>query len=958
MNELDEIVKKVDEIIDDVFLAEEEEKNEYLQKNSDIEAQILEEAEDRRLTEEELKTVKAERQYISDFFKEINKYDYLTLEREQELFAICRDDNSSEAEKKDAENEIVNSHLRLLASVIAEKTRNYSITYVLDADLPQFYDLVAAGTIRMHDAVKEYIKDNAPYRFNFFVRWRIVEAINEEKRNSSSHYLTEKDSELNRKIKEIEDSYKKATGIDATEIDLLDGFDYSGDNQISEYNFRFLKLYRKLNREPNDNEISGFYGSDEDIEILKSMDHLRKKGDISIYEYTWLSLWKKNGHVPNDDDIRAKHLKFLEHIRSLKEWVSPKISLDNSNDDEKKSSLVNVIPNIVQEQSKQYEYDLSAIELIVLYLEGYELPFHNDYDIDIEKLVRNQSVPEKGTEEYKAIFKRATDKIDATVYGNKAIKSETKVFVKPSKKKGILSGDITRKANMLFKEMNDSLSKMVSKEEMLARYELMEAANAKSISEAAMWHSKIVNTLNKAGYEISNEAGLEELKSTIDLLKSKDQMLEDLVYNLYSIYDSFPETQDYLRRVIKNCGCDYIKDSDSVRVAIVKQFMAKTRYNTLAINNLVREIEPSVSECKNYSFEIINAIDERVFAIYENTKGAGEKWPLLRLAKDLQDGLFKTNFSTRKDLYYFAFAFELKAYGSRDINDGYNPVYDLEKNLFEDYYNNDYLVYLRNVGNNTFETEPTGEGVNYKNFAELIYVYYLNQEELTVTERIKGAENTISQCIKRFKEDELFYNEEDDLATSNYKKEFWINICKDGTEEDLVQFVVDTCIIPENINTGSKLAAASNSVTGFAYTKEFIDYISNSRGSRQIVDRNEAQKLLVKKIEQIVKKDESKYSEGDKFIQIIKRIDEFVNLGRLDLDDKNYKQSRTKLLTAAYFVYRLKADPSEFTFLELYNDFAGTVNKKLVKSRYQRLSKKNIFDIYLVLLLYYTYNVL
>lgn len=49
------------------------------------------------------------------------------------------------------------------------------------------------------------------------------------------------------------------------------------------------------------------------------------------------------------------------------------------------------------------------------------------------------------------------------------------------------------------------------------------------------------------------------------------------------------------------------------------------------------------------------------------------------------------------------------------------------------------------------EAEPSGYSINYKNFAEVIYLYYLNKEGLTPAEKLSHAENVIDK-IKNWKE--------------------------------------------------------------------------------------------------------------------------------------------------------------------------------------------------------------
>lgn len=89
---------------------------------------------------------------------------------------------------------------------------------------------------------------------------------------------------------------------------------------------------------------------------------------------------------------------------------------------------------------------------------------------------------------------------------------------------------------------------------------------------------------------------------------------------------------------------------------------------------------------------------------------------------------------------------------------------DMQAYLFEDYYSDNIMKFLLNryerekhikslQGNgkgegNDYETEPRGDGINYKNYAEMIYLYFLYRKDLNLTpgERIDMAEKIIAKC--------------------------------------------------------------------------------------------------------------------------------------------------------------------------------------------------------------------
>lgn len=138
-------------------------------------------------------------------------------------------------------------------------------------------------------------------------------------------------------------------------------------------------------------------------------------------------------------------------------------------------------------------------------------------------------------------------------------------------------------------------------------------------------------------------------------------------------------------------------------------------------------------------------------------KKQGKAWELLRLCDNLAAGNFKTNNgSTRIWLYQFAIMFSMTI--ALQYDEQRDPERDVVKNLFEDYYCDNMARFLDSAFadpnfTSTQEREPGGEGINLKNFAEAIYVYYLYRTDLDLTpgQRIDRAKKAISKCIDRAK---------------------------------------------------------------------------------------------------------------------------------------------------------------------------------------------------------------
>lgn len=104
---------------------------------------------------------------------------------------------------------------------------------------------------------------------------------------------------------------------------------------------------------------------------------------------------------------------------------------------------------------------------------------------------------------------------------------------------------------------------------------------------------------------------------------------------------------------------------------------------------------------------------------------------LMRLADSLANADFNRYGSLKAELYRFAFAFDMGF-------SGVDKVHDIS-NLLYDFYNDNFL---------RFENQPIGDGINFKNYAEIIFLYWLNKKNLTPAQKLARAEKFIDDVHK------------------------------------------------------------------------------------------------------------------------------------------------------------------------------------------------------------------
>ena len=173
-----------------------------------------------------------------------------------------------------------------------------------------------------------------------------------------------------------------------------------------------------------------------------------------------------------------------------------------------------------------------------------------------------------------------------------------------------------------------------------------------------------------------------------------------------------------------------------------------------------------------------------------------KQWKLLLICDELAKGEFKMNGATRVILYHLAIMFGMTIVLKQ--KDVFDPKTNVVKNLFEDYYNDNLIRYLdQNYSNpqysSRFEKEPTGEGPNYKNYVEAIYLYYLYRKDLNLSpgERIDAAERLRKSCYelaeKKKKSGVLHLNEY--LGGTKEYKNLYVSVMVDLAENALPDFI-------------------------------------------------------------------------------------------------------------------------------------------------------------------------
>ena len=554
----------------------------------------------------------------------------------------------------------------------------------------------------------------------------------------------------------------------------------------------------------------------------------------------------------------------------------------------------------------------------------------------------------------------------------------------------------------------DQFSKYITADNVRRKIEILK--NAEPSTRPSLI-AEICNMFESAGISCEEKKTAEYYSELLEKTEDKFMSFEDIkVSILQTLYDNFmdyPTPADYMKRLV-----DRLSDprdhweNDTLRLRILKQFIKYGNYlkykkNIVTEDGSIKEVKVSVYSGETYikSFvknitgksyvtkdDVLDKINDSIFSILDTaTKEQAQydgKYGLIRLADNLSCGRFRSESTTRYDLYMFAVVF-----GMTWDPDNPDSETDIDKNLFKDYYTNNLMKYIiapiyYDV-RDKFRGEPTGQGINFKNFTEMIYLYYIAKdldplEKLRkaneMVERVKNCERKgISDLISTTTYIHSFTDPEKGLIRLS-EEEFEKKICEQY--DCSLQAKNNFKINPFSVQSGQNKASEffESLVSEIEKSMEKPDY-----GIWFIDSSDSKSKINSDFIREIITVNNNDTHKTDLFITLIEKINSILILNT-KTDDNNPElfnvirpaiMSRTNLIKAFYYHYNIYPDGNDDykpdgddtdasgnndamplytnkSFKEVFDDYRSELNWKLKEANYQELNAKNIFDIVVV----------
>lgn len=585
-------------------------------------------------------------------------------------------------------------------------------------------------------------------------------------------------------------------------------------------------------------------------------------------------------------------------------------------------------------------------------------------------------------------------------------------------------GTITRRMDAVLSGLEDEFKSLCSIGDFKAQLEALKKAGTNSDRPSKL--SRLFDMFDSCGiaYERGRDnAYYEELVKNAALPDSSE--VEDrMLYALYTRFSEYPSPENYMERMVnKLCSAEDGWENDTLRVRILKQMVKYGNYlkdagfggEKVICDYVKRKIGRKPS-----NEEVLNDLDDGIFdgldtATKQQKKPDG-KFGLLKAADDLAGGKFRSEGATKRNLYLFAMVYGMTYYAGEKVGKNVEiPDFktDIETNLFRDYYANNLMRFLSEVYRKKlceYELDPSGQGINYKNFAEMIYLYYI-AKDCSPQDKIKKS----SEMIKRV-QDKQFKQGKPDLEREEGSTVFYRGLFQNEQADDL--FSEDILNLPAeefeeflcrhydcDTFTGSyetKKGMVDGKIGVFQLGTEqnsaFREYkailqdltelleekglsLENCNYGLWFADIAAFQKKGYENIcERIPDIDRDKF---DEFMELLLGLNSFMGYTvDEEISEQNGEQewtelskrktkalfvpsagsmTRTSLIVAWYYYYNALHENDGKgkwkNFEELFNNFKKGIDVRLETAYYQPLSGKNIFDVLVVFSSYAYLNI-
>lgn len=563
-------------------------------------------------------------------------------------------------------------------------------------------------------------------------------------------------------------------------------------------------------------------------------------------------------------------------------------------------------------------------------------------------------------------------------------------------------GTMTRRMDSALNDLEREFKGMYTLE--MLEYKFEQYKRAKDLDDSD-WSSKekeLADMLISQGIECSAAQTPEDYRKLIasaDVPKNSNELQDKLILAVYSKFQEYPSPEQYMKRIVDRlCNPEDGWQDDTLRLRILKQFIKYGEYlwitgipskKQIGGRTAIRDFVEKKIGKKPSIEEVLIHLDDTIFDKLKEVKDnkddgkfTGGKYSLLKMADDLSYGKFRTNGSTKRMLYLFAMVYGMTYYSGNEANgEIIDYKSDIELNLFRDYYHNNLMRFLSEAYIETPSgfANPSGAGINYKNYAEMVYLYYISKssEECSPAEKFIKSHDMIEDINAKMmdaepsaetkKKDTQVYRD----AIRYDGNDLFSEDVLEMDEEAFKQFLCENYDCRRGSNVGvMQLKTEQNSAfrvyQSILQDIEKLDVdLKNCNYGLWFVDVNAFNKEGYGKI--CERKTEIDPEKFDRFKKILEAMNKYVgreykedtkDIGRTELSSEMIGAmkitepkdvTRSSLLIAFYYYYNAKMETylrkGHMSFEEFFYEFKMEADLKLEEAYYQPFSGRTLFDL-------------
>lgn len=377
--------------------------------------------------------------------------------------------------------------------------------------------------------------------------------------------------------------------------------------------------------------------------------------------------------------------------------------------------------------------------------------------------------------------------------------------------------------------------------------------------------------------------------------------------------------------------------------------------------------------------EKVKPLDDAISREENNRKEKSKKngkFALLKIADDLASGRFGNANVVREEIYLFAIVFEL-IYFTGDPEEMVtedDKARDIEKVMFGDYYANNLMRYISSgheyIKSGGEQQNPTGKGINYKNYMEAIFLYFMRRE-LKTKEKLSGIYEMATHVHAEYKKRAKNNSRNQNNAIKNtqlYSSAFKENVLE--TEEQFKEFLIANydCSMPPETTPVFSVETEQNTAT-----EEYLQLIEDAEEYGVEEDYSDRWTLAfltdemdverIKKIHEDREKVKMNFDGIDdktKFDILLYEVNRDIGKKKSESELERKIISRADILRLFYQIYinmnDYDDDETMRSFPDVYDDFSDLANQHLNNALLRPINGRDLYDLILIYSAYCNIN--